>query len=134
MRVKVRSLAFSAVFPAVMFALSAAAQAPPLDVPVLHMTTSLVTVDVIVMDANGRPVHNLPESAFSVSEDGRPQQIAHFDEHKWQYAAAPSQPLPPGVFTNKRPPHDNTLNIVVLDALNTPVQAQMYAAAQIRHW
>jgi VWFA-related protein len=116
-----------------MVAFCAQAQTPP-DVPVLHATTSLVNVDVIVTDGSNHPIHNLPASAFSVIEDGHPQRVTHFEEHKWTYAPAPAQPLPAGVFTNQRPPHDDTLNIVVLDALNTPVQAQMYAAGEIRRW
>lgn len=112
--------------------IAASAQVP--DVPIIRTTTSLVSIDVIVMDGDGHPVHNLPASAFAVEEDGRPQTVTHFDEHQWRYAAPPSQPLPPGVFTNERPPHDDTLNILVLDALNTPVQAQMYAAQEIKRW
>ena len=130
-----RVSACAAALVAAMLLLHGSVVAQTLDgVPVLHATTSLVTVDVIVTDAQNRPVHDLPASAFRVIEDGHPQTISHFEEHKWSYAPSSSQPLPPGVFTNRRPPHDDTLNIIVLDALNTPVQAQMYAAEQIREW
>lgn len=130
--VRVFLRAAAAILPLALAYPPASAQSP--DVPIIRTTTSLVSIDVIVMDGDGHPVHNLPGSAFVVEEDGRRQMVTHFDEHQWKYAPQPSQPLPPGVFTNRRPAHDDTLNILVLDALNTPITAQMYAAQEIKRW
>src|SRR5258707_868733 len=40
--------------------------------------TGLVALNVTVVDQNGRPVANLAQEAFTVTEDGRAQPIAHF--------------------------------------------------------
>ena len=43
------------------------------------MQTDLVTVPATVLDANGKPVADLPESAFRLSQNGVPQKIAKFE-------------------------------------------------------
>jgi VWFA-related protein len=40
--------------------------------------TDLVALNVTVVDENGRPVPDLQQEAFNVTEDGRAQPIAHF--------------------------------------------------------
>ncbi len=45
----------------------------------LRVQTDLVTVPASVLDANGKPVADLPESAFRLSQDGVPQTIAKFE-------------------------------------------------------
>lgn len=45
----------------------------------LRVQTDLVTVPASVLDANGKPVADLPESAFRLLEDGMPQTIAKFE-------------------------------------------------------
>jgi len=65
-----------------LFTLSLAAQNPPsfrVDVP-------LVTVDVLVSDANGRPVVNLSRDDFFIFEDGRPQVIQNFSTVESPYS------------------------------------------------
>src|ERR1700722_1849692 len=93
----------------------------------LHASTSLVVEDVVVTDARGNPIHNLTASEFTILEDGHPQAIKLFGEH-----TAPVQPLlppkpqlPPGTFTNDSvTPTDGALNVLLLDKLNTPLDAQ----------
>ncbi len=46
--------------------------------PVFHGTTTLVPVDVIVVDRNGKPVTDLTQNDFAVFEDGVRQPIRHF--------------------------------------------------------
>jgi len=46
---------------------------------VLRATTDLVTVLASVTDASNRPVPDLTEDAFQISEEGAPQKIEHFE-------------------------------------------------------
>lgn len=48
------------------------------------MDVNLVNVLVSVLDAQNRPAVDLPESAFSVSEEGGPQKIAVFEKETQQ--------------------------------------------------
>ena len=47
--------------------------------PRIRVQTDLVTVPATVLDANGKPVADLPESAFRLTENGVPQKIAKFE-------------------------------------------------------
>ena len=47
--------------------------------PVIRSQTNLVNILVSVMDENGKPVADLPEGAFSLSEEGLPQKVDRFE-------------------------------------------------------
>ena len=49
-------------------------------VPPIHVNVRLVNVYVNVTNVNGRPVSGLEQSDFELSEDGRPQKIAYFEQ------------------------------------------------------
>ena len=105
----------------------------------LKTATRLVVVDVVVTDSKDQPVHNLKQSDFSVFESNNPQTIRSFEEHIYPNpkAAAPaSMPvLPPGIFTNFFPaPPGDSLNIILLDSLNTPMQDQAYVREQLKKY
>lgn len=55
-----------------------ASQQPP-RTPVFASGVELVRLDVIVVDADGRPVRGLAKDDFTVEEDGRPQAIETFE-------------------------------------------------------
>ena len=123
----------------VMFLLLAAALQPALaqtSPPAASLTTGtkIVILDVVVTDSKQNPVHNLSASDFTVFEDNAPQHIKSFDEHS--AASAKTEPpldLPPGNFTNYTSvPADAPLNVLLLDTLNTPNDAQIYVRNQIR--
>jgi len=113
------------------------AQSGPGQAPTLHASTQLVVVDVVVIDKNRKPVHNLKESDFTLNEDNVPQVLKHFEEHTALTAADatkfPAMPkLPPGIFTNYTPePVNGAVNILLLDTLNTPVKDQMFVRQQL---
>jgi Ca-activated chloride channel family protein len=46
--------------------------------PVFRSSAERVTVAVVVRDRNGRPIRNLPESDFEVTDDGRFREILDF--------------------------------------------------------
>jgi VWFA-related protein len=113
------------------------AQAATSTAPTLKATAQLVVVDVVVTDRNQRPVHGLKASDFTLSESGVPQAIKHFEEHTALTLAdatklEPMPALPPGVFTNYTPaPPNGAINLLLLDALNTPMKNQAYVRQQL---
>lgn len=96
----------------------------------------LVLVDVTVTNSNGHPVTGLKKDDFEIFESadligrGEEQLISSFEEHK----GAPPRiepPLPlPNFYTNA-PSVDSadSINVLLLDALNTPLEDQ----AAVRH-
>ncbi|MBB5061721.1 VWA domain-containing protein [Granulicella mallensis] len=103
-------------------------------------TSSLqpVAVDVVVQDPNGHPVHGLTKENFQLLESKTPQQLRLFEEH---VASAPQGralefgKMPPGTFTNYTPvPPHGTLNILLLDALNTPTKDLPLLRTQLQQY
>jgi VWFA-related protein len=104
---------------------------------VLHANANLVLVDVVVTDHSG-DVHGLDQSRFRIFQDGHEQPIASFDEHQPPAAqpgasvAANRAPLPLHTFSNAPHfPQDSTLNVLLLDALNTPMENQGQMRQQV---
>lgn len=120
------------------------AQAPAKDSPapattgVLRTGTQLVVVDVSVTDASGKPVHDLKASDLILTEDKSPQELRHFEEHRSDVTPPPGPPLPPmppGVFTNYTPvPPGSTLNVLLIDTLNTPMKDQSFVRNQLAQY
>lgn len=106
----------------------------------LHTGARLVVLDVVVTDSHQKPVHHLTASDFTVLEKNVPQQIRNFEEHTAISAAeaakaAPMPTLPPGIFTNFAPvPPGSAVNILLLDALNTPMRDQAYVRDQLKQY
>jgi VWFA-related protein len=119
-----------------------AQQAPPPQpdaADTIHVSTKLIVVDVIVQDKAGHPIHGLKPEDFRLSEGKNPQTIRHFEEHSTSTAPPPAgmklPPLPPGIFTDYTPtPPSGTLNILLLDALNTPTKDQSYVRDQLQQY
>lgn len=97
--------------------------------PTFQANARVVVVDVVVTDRNDRSVPGLHKDDFEVLEDGQPQTVTFFEEHTGAtpVAAKPSAPLPPNTYSNL-PPTDSpdSLNVLLLDALNTPLDDQFY--------
>ena len=114
-----------------------AQQSPKTAVPTLHAGTQLVVVDVVVTDKNHNPVHGLQQSDFTLTEENAPQAIKHFEEHTALTPAdatkfPPMPKMPPGLFTNFTPePVNGAVNLLLLDALNTPLKDQMFVRHQL---
>jgi VWFA-related protein len=135
---------FGATFVSLCLTMAALAQqaAPTLQdrglqTPTLSITTREVLLDVVVTDRDGHPVSGLAASDFAVAEEGEPQHIAHLEEHHPLNAedlarlkAAPA--LPTNTFTNFTPVENtNASTVILLDALDTRVQAQMELREQL---
>ena len=117
---------------------AASDSAPATNPMVLHASTSLVLVDVVVTD-HGKTVHGIDRSRFHVFEDGHEQAIAAFEEHQPHpvspnaiKAAAQIAALPPHTYTNVSPyPDTGAVNVLLLDALNTPMADQAEARKEM---
>jgi VWFA-related protein len=134
---RVRSILLSLSLFALLLATGSAQTAPPPDTQsssaTLKINTRAVLVDVLVSDRNGAPVTGLKQDAFTVTEEGKPQAISFFEEHK---ATPQQQPveipkLPVNVFTNFSPiPLPPAVNVLLLDSLNTRMDNQSFVHAQ----
>jgi VWFA-related protein len=106
----------------------------------LHANARAVLLDVVVTDSHGHAVHNLKPEDFRIFEDGSLQDVASLEEHHPQTAAeiaseAPAPSLGPNTFSNRRQFAVNgNATVFLLDALDSPVQAQMYAREQLLSW
>ncbi len=89
--------------------------------------THIVLTDVTVRDANGNPVHGLPQSAFRIFDNKRPQTIASFEEHAGAPAVTMAEANPSGVYSNDYLLHlPPVLNIVLIDIARLDMADQMY--------
>jgi len=104
--------------------------------PVYKTNARAVIVDVVVTKGNDEPVLALHKQDFQIMEDGKPQTIDFFEAHTARTlppGALPSLPkMPPNVYTNVPavPPSDS-VNVLLLDSLNTEKQDQSYVRQQI---
>jgi VWFA-related protein len=107
------------------------------DTTTLRAAARLVLLDVVVTDGKGKPVQGLKAPDFMLMEDGAPQVLSSFEEHspitqEDAAKAAAAVKLLPNQFTNYDPvPNESAATVFLLDALDTPVQAQMYLREQM---
>ncbi len=125
---------FGCILPALLpNRISAQNPTPSPETPTVRSESRAVVVDVLVTNDGNDPVSGLRQEDFEVNEDGHPQHVVFFEEHKPQ-SAKPAElvPMPPNVFTNvpSVPPTD-TSNILLLDGLNTPRQDQSFVREQV---
>ena len=109
----------------------AVAQTPPPNPSTytFRADTHIVLTDVTVRDAKGNPVHGLPQSAFRIFDNNKPQMIASFEEHATMPAAmaAPEIASTSGTYSNHYLLHlPPVLNIVLIDIANLDMADQMY--------
>lgn len=114
-------------------ATSASADPPVPPVPTMHADTRVVEIDVIVRDSHGKPLEDLKQSDFTVTDNGKPRPFDIFsvnrdrpnpvDSAPGEQARKPADlpPLPPNVFTNvgvaAKPPEGHS-TIILLDCIN----------------
>jgi VWFA-related protein len=120
-----------------------AQSAPPQTTPAAHSMTlqtsaPLVVLDVVVLDNSGNPVHDLKAADFTVTEHGKSVKVGSFEEHRADQhptavAPTPMPHLPPNVYTNytAMPAGKGPLNVLLLDALNTQQENQLYVRQQM---
>ncbi len=105
-------------------------QLPPApSAPTLKVTTQLTIENVTVTDAQGKPVHGLKQSDFTVKEDGKPQTIKNFEEFSTMRAEAPPH-LPPNVYTNRQSAAPSAVNILLFDNVTAGFEKPMWERLQ----
>ena len=98
-----------------------------------HSKVPVVLVDIVVTNGRGEPVTGLKGGDFQIFEDGKPQTIASFEEHKNE-PPTPVElpPMPAGVFTNFPTfVSADSLNVLLVDGLNTQRQDQDFVHAEL---
>ena len=109
---------------------SADASTPP---ATIRTQANLVLLDVVVT-AKGEPVRRLTKDKFHVLDNGVPQQISVFEQHgPGEGSALPKPPdLGPNTYSNlPQSAPGSAANVLLLDALNTPIADQQYARRQM---
>jgi hypothetical protein len=101
-------------------------------VPTFPSRVDLVTVDVVVLDREGRPVRDLRREDFSLLEDGRRQEIATFEvfsseEEEEEAAATPAGPAPAA--TRRGPGGARTFVLLVDDVGIAPSRGEVAVEA-----
>ncbi len=137
-----KSLLLLATLPSLAYAQTPIQAAPATTTPpvaTLKSNTRLVVLDVVVTDRSQHPVHNLQQSNFTVLENNTSQSIRHFEEHIYPNPTAakpePFPVLPAGIFTNFVPaPPGDSLNVLLLDTLNTPMSDQAFVRNQLKEY
>jgi VWFA-related protein len=119
--------------PAPATAPAAAISNAPVTGTVLHAQSRLVVLDVEVTD-HDKPVKGLDRSRFHVFEDGHEVPISSFEENEppasVEIAKAPT--LPPDTYSNVPVyPESSAVNVLLLDALNTPMGDQEQVRRQM---
>jgi len=109
------------------------APAAPGQALTIKVETRIVLVDVVATDKQGQAVPGLRENNFQITEDGIAQTISSFEEHKGAAATEIKlPPMPPNVFTNfPTTRYADSVNILLLDLLNTQPQNQAFVRQQV---
>jgi VWFA-related protein len=102
---------------------------------VFKSSVNRVVLDVVVTDSKGKPVRGLTRQDFSVSEDGKPQEVLSFDVHDLDSSKPlvfKLPPMPANTFVNiptvaERGP----LYVLLLDLVNTELDDQAYARQKL---
>jgi len=107
-------------------------------VPAFKTQSHAVVVDVVVTKGDS-PVTGLRKHDFKVLEDGKPVTVDFFEEHSARTMAPGTVPalpkMPPNVYTNVPPaPESDSVNVLLLDTLNTDRQDQSYVRQQIMNF
>lgn len=107
----------------------------PVPSTVLKVNTRLVIVDVVARDKKDKVLPDLRAEDFTILEDGKQQKVSVFNfQHPGQGYALPQQKaaLPPSVFRNAPKYGTNrSLNVVLIDALNTTFLNQAYVRVEM---
>ena len=104
-------------------------------IPVFRKSVHRVILDVVVTDANEKPVRGLTRDDFAVAEDGKPQRVLSFDVHDFE--APPEMPpsmsaLPPNTYMNvPTAPERGPLYVVLYDMVNMNMDDQGTARKQL---
>jgi len=106
--------------------------APPSAASVLTVNSQLVTLDVVVTGADGKPVRGLKREDFFVAQDGVEQKIRDFETPAERPVAANVPAL--DKYGRQDWGRGVPLTIFVLDELNTPFDEKAFSADNLRRY
>ena len=111
----------------------AAAQQPgQLPRPAFSSSVDIVSVDVNVIDRNGRPVRDLEAADFTLSVDGRPRKLASAQFISVTAPATAPEPVPANYSTNAGAANGRLIVIVVDRGSIAPLRSKDVFAAAAR--
>ena len=99
----------------------------------LQVRTRVVLTDVTVTDNHGNPVTGLKENEFRILDNGKPQKLESFEEHRQLRAKLAESSAPGGRFSNdylQHPPPQ--VNVILFDTTSIQVVDQMYLFQQMK--
>ncbi|HET6180280.1 MAG TPA: VWA domain-containing protein [Candidatus Sulfotelmatobacter sp.] len=101
--------------------------------PTIKTNVRRVLVDVVVTNDKGDAVTGLHKEDFEILEDGKTQSVATFEEHHGAPLTLLKMPhMPPHVYTNfPLTQSADSVNVLLLDGLNTPSRDQAYVHSQM---
>jgi VWFA-related protein len=100
----------------------------------LQVNSRVMLTDVTVTDKQGNPITGLTESDFRLLDNGKPQTLASFEEHR-QQALQLTEASAPGRFSNdylQHPPPQ--VNALLFDTTTIGVVDQMYLFQQMKQF
>lgn len=98
-----------------------------------QVNTRVVLTDVTVTDGKGNPIQGLKREDFEVFDNGRPQELASFEEHTEQRTAPGEfEAAAATVFSNDIDAHPPpVVNILLIDTTTISLIDQMYLCEQL---
>jgi VWFA-related protein len=136
-RISASAISLAILFSAsVLLQLQGQTPPPQAPSPTIKSEVRIALVDIVVTEGNGKSVGGLQKGDFQVAEDGRPQTISFFEEHRVAAAKPVSlPPMPPDMFTNyPMIPTTDSVNVLLLDSLNTQAIDQTYVRPQMEKY
>jgi VWFA-related protein len=110
-----------------------AAPSGPVSSPKYRVEARTVIVDVVVTNKDGSPVSGLHQKDFAISEKGKQQTITSFTEYVGESQVPSQRPSAGPAKISKDNPDDElpgSLNVLLLDSLNTPIEDQQSVQTQ----
>jgi VWFA-related protein len=108
----------------------------PVAAPSTSSQLNQIVVDVVVTDDHDQPVVGLRQQDFQIVEDDKLQQIRAFGFHAEQpgMVILDAASLPENTFSNARTSDTGTVNVILLDELNTAIQDQEAARRELTEY
>jgi VWFA-related protein len=101
----------------------------------LQVNSRVVLTDVTVTDKQGNPITGLTENDFQLLDNGKPQKLASFEEHRQQAPQLTEASVTPGRFSNdylRHPPAQ--VNVLLFDTTTIGIVDQMQLFQQMKQF
>lgn len=102
---------------------SSSLPAVPTQTSIARATTRLVQISVVVQDRRGRPIKDLRQEDFHLTENGKAQKVSFFSIESNRKAVGRGTTLPADTFSNmpSQSGASENLTVILFDMLNTPM-------------